>query len=118
LLCKQVYTVERYPSLYDTAGERFFQLGLPNIKRQVGDGTHGMPEDAPFDRIMVTAAAKDVPEALMQQLAPGGIMVVPLEERPGKQDLWRIVRDGQRVSREHLLPVRFVPLVEGVPDES
>lgn len=117
-LCKQLYTIERYRTLAETAGERFRQLGLGNITQQVGDGTLGMPEHAPFDRIIVTAAAKDMPPAYFDQLAPGGILVVPVEERPGKQDLWRITRDEHGFSHEHLIPVRFVPLVEGIPGES
>ena len=59
---------------------------------------------------MVTAAAREVPQPLLDQLAVGGLMVIPVEERPGKQDLWRITRDERGFSREHLLPVRFVPL--------
>jgi protein-L-isoaspartate(D-aspartate) O-methyltransferase len=116
-LCAQVYTIERYRSLAEVAAERFQRLGLANITQQVGDGTQGMPEYAPYDRIMVTAAAREVPETLLQQLAPGGIMVTPIEERPGKQDLWRLTRDDQGFAREHLIPVRFVPLVEGLPGE-
>ena len=116
-LCAQVYTIERYRSLAEVAAERFQRLGLANITQQVGDGTQGMPDYAPYDRIMVTAAAKEVPETLLQQLAPGGIMVVPVEERPGKQDLWRLTRGAQGFVREHLIPVRFVPLVEGLPGE-
>lgn len=116
-LCAEVYTIERFRSLAETAGERFIRLGLSNITQQIGDGTEGMPDYAPYDRIMVTAAARQAPEALLQQLRPGGIMVVPIEERPGLQALWRITRDGQGFAREHLLPVRFVPLVEGVPGE-
>ncbi|MFM8746414.1 MAG: protein-L-isoaspartate(D-aspartate) O-methyltransferase [Aestuariivirga sp.] len=114
-LCKDVYTIERFRSLAEAAEERFIRLGLFNITRQVGDGTEGMPEGAPFDRIMVTAAARQIPEALLQQLGPGGIMVAPVEERPGKQNLWRITRGEQGFTSEHLMPVRFVPLVEGLP---
>lgn len=116
-LCLHVYTIERYRSLSETAGERFSGLGLANITKEVGDGTLGMPGFAPFDRIIVTAAAKEVPQACLDQLANGGILVIPVEERPGHQDLWRITRDEQGFSHEHLLPVRFVPLVEGLPGE-
>lgn len=114
-LCSEIYTIERFRSLAETAGERFIRLGLSNIIQQVGDGTEGMPDHAPYDRIMVTAAARLVPETLLHQLAPGGIMVVPIEERPGHQALWRITRDEQGFAREQLIPVRFVPLVEGLP---
>ena len=116
-LARHVYTIERYATLAGTAGERFRRLGLGNITQQVGDGTLGMPDFAPFDRIMVTAAAREVPQAHLDQLAMGGILVLPVEERPGRQDLWRITRDAQGFSREHLLAVRFVPLVEGLPGE-
>ena len=116
-LCKRVYTVERYRTLADKAGERFKTLKLKNVTQSVGDGTEGWLRLAPFDRIIVTAAAKDVPRALLDQLEPGGIMVLPVEERAGKQDLYRITRSQSGFEREHLLPVRFVPLVEGMPKE-
>lgn len=116
-LAAQVFTIERYRSLAETAGERFRRLELTNITQQVGDGTLGMPDHAPFDRIIVTAAAKQVPQAYLDQLAIGGILVIPVEERPGKQDLWRITRDEQGFEHEHLTAVRFVPLVEGVPPQ-
>ena len=80
----------------------------------VGDGTKGWPKLAPFERIIVTSAAQEVPQALLDQLAVGGIMVIPLEERPGKQDLYRFTRTETGYEQERLLPVRFVPLVEGV----
>ncbi|MFN4143435.1 protein-L-isoaspartate(D-aspartate) O-methyltransferase [Aestuariivirga sp.] len=116
-LCRRVYTIERYRTLSEQAGERFRRLGLTNITQQVGDGSKGMPTLAPFDRIIVTAAAQEAPQALLDQLSPGGVMVVPLEERPGRQSLWRITRDEQGFAREHLTAVRFVPLVEGLPRE-
>jgi protein-L-isoaspartate(D-aspartate) O-methyltransferase len=114
-LCKRVYTVERYRTLADKAGEKFKALNLKNVTQTVGDGTKGWPQLAPYDRIIVTAAAKDVPQALLEQLVPGGIMVLPIEERAGKQDLYRITKTDAGFDRKHLLPVRFVPLVEGVP---
>jgi protein-L-isoaspartate(D-aspartate) O-methyltransferase len=116
-LCRRVYTIERYRTLAKAAGERFKALGLSNITQMVGDGMKGWPKQAPFDRIIVTAAAKDIPEALFNQLAIGGVMVLPLEEKPGAQKLWRVTRDEQGLEREELLPVRFVPLVEGVARE-
>lgn len=117
LLCRRVYTIERYRTLAAQAGERFKRLKLNNITQMVGDGSKGWPRQAPFQRIIVTAAAKEVPPALLDQLAVGGIMVIPLEEKPGKQDLYRITRTAEGFEREHLLPVRFVPLVEGVAKE-
>lgn len=116
-LAKRVYTIERYAALAETAAQHFAELGLTNITQRVGDGTLGMPEFAPFDRIMVTAAAKEVPRAYLDQMAPGSILVIPIEERPGRQSLWRITRDQQGFTDENLLPVRFVPLVEGLPGE-
>ena len=117
LLCRRVYTIERYRTLSLQAGERFKQLKLNNIIQLVGDGIKGWPQQAPFERIMVTAAAKELPKALVDQLAIGGIMIVPLEEKPGKQDLYRITRTADGHASEHLLPVRFVPLVEGLAKE-
>jgi protein-L-isoaspartate(D-aspartate) O-methyltransferase len=116
-LCLHVYTVERFRTLAESAKERFQTAGLMNITQKVGDGSLGFPEHAPYDRIMVTAAAREVPETLLAQLSPGGIMVLPLEERPGKQDLWRLRKDERGIEREHLLPVRFVPLVDGLPGD-
>ncbi len=83
----------------------------------VGDGTKGWPNQAPFDRIIVTAAATEIPPALLEQLSEGGIMIIPLESAPGKQDLVRVTRTADGHTEEHLLPVRFVPLVEGVAKE-
>jgi protein-L-isoaspartate(D-aspartate) O-methyltransferase len=117
-LARRVYTIERYATLAEAAAQRFAELGITNIIQRVGDGTLGMPDYAPFDRIMVTAAAKQVPQAFLDQMAPGSILVIPVEERPGRQSLWRITRDAQGFTHEHLLPVRFVPLVEGMPGES
>lgn len=117
-LCRRVYTIERYRTLAKEAEERFKALGLANITQMVGDGYKGWPKQAPFDRIIVTAAAKEVPQALADQLAIGGIMIIPLEEGPMNQELVRITRDEQGFAQERLLPVRFVPLVEGVARES
>jgi len=117
-LSRRVYTIERYRTLAKEAEERFKALGLANITQMVGDGYKGWPKQAPFDRIIVTAAAKDVPKALADQLAIGGIMIIPLEEGPLNQELVRITRDEQGFAQERLLPVRFVPLVEGVARES
>jgi protein-L-isoaspartate(D-aspartate) O-methyltransferase len=116
-LARRVYTIERYATLAEAAAQRFAELGITNITQRVGDGTLGMPEFAPFDRIMVTAAAREVPQAYLDQMAPGSILVIPIEERPGRQSLWRITRDQQGFEHQHLLPVRFVPLVEGLPGE-
>jgi len=116
-LCRRVYTIERYRTLSTQAAERFKTLKLTNITQMVGDGVKGWPKQAPFDRIIVTAAAAEVPPALLEQMAEGGIMIIPLDTAPGRQDLVRITRDAQGYERERLLPVRFVPLVEGVAKE-
>ncbi len=117
-LVRQVYTVERYRSLAQAAQERFRTLGLDNVLSRVGDGMRGWPEAAPFDRILVTAAAPDVPAALTEQLAPGGILVAPVGPS-GDQELRRYTRRGDDgIESEGLLPVRFVPLVPGVAPEN
>ena len=116
-LARRVYTIERYATLAESAAQRFSQLGITNITQRVGDGTLGLPDFAPYDRIMVTAAARQVPQPYLDQMAPGSILVIPIEERPGRQALWRITRDDQGFEHEQLLSVRFVPLVEGLPEE-
>jgi protein-L-isoaspartate(D-aspartate) O-methyltransferase len=116
-LCRRVYTIERYRTLAKAAGERFKKLGLANITQMVGDGTKGWPRQAPFERVIVTAAAKEMPQVLFEQLAIGGIMMIPIEEQQGYQNLCRITRDERGFEREELLPVRFVPLIEGVAKE-
>lgn len=113
-LCRRVVTIERYRTLAKQAEERFKALKLSNVTQIVGDGSKGWPQLAPFERIIVTAVAKQLPQALVDQLAVGGVMVIPMEERPGKQDLYRIRKTEDGVVQEHLLPVRFVPLVEGL----
>jgi protein-L-isoaspartate(D-aspartate) O-methyltransferase len=116
-LCRRVYTIERYRTLSREAEERFRALKLSNITAMVGDGLKGWPQQAPFDRIIVTAAARDIPEALIAQLAIGGIMILPVDAGPGRQELKRVVRGEDGIEVETLLPVRFVPLVEGVARE-
>jgi protein-L-isoaspartate(D-aspartate) O-methyltransferase len=117
-LCRRLYTIERYRTLAKSAEARFKELKIGNITQIVGDGMKGWPKQAPFDRIIVTAAAKEIPAPLLSQLTPDGIMVIPLEQRPGKQDLYRITRTGEGYDSEHLSAVRFVPLVPGVAKES
>ncbi len=116
-LCRRVYTIERYRTLLQDAELRFQQLGLSNVTAMVGDGTKGWPAQAPFDRIIVTAAAREIPRTLVEQLKPDGILVAPVDVGMGEQELVRVtIEDGKPVF-EHLLPVRFVPLVEGVARE-
>jgi protein-L-isoaspartate(D-aspartate) O-methyltransferase len=113
-LCRRVYTMERYRTLMKSAEQRFKQLRLANVTTILGDGNKGWPQQAPFDRIIVTAAAGKLPRKLLEQLAVGGIMIVPVEVSPGKQEMLRITRTDEGFDRESLLPVRFVPLVEGI----
>lgn len=112
-LCRRVYTIERYRSLLQEANQRFEQLRLYNITTRLGDGNKGWPEQAPFERIMVTAGAEVVPRVLAEQLADGGIMLVPVGPRE-EQQIVRVRRDGDDFAQDNLLPVRFVPLVDGV----
>ena len=113
-LCRRVYTIERYRSLLRQAEMRFRGLELHNIVTKLGDGYLGWPEQAPFERIIVTAAAAAVPEALKEQLAVGGIMVIPIGDSGTNQVVVRIRHSEEGFTSEELLPVRFVPLVEGV----
>jgi protein-L-isoaspartate(D-aspartate) O-methyltransferase len=113
-LSRRVYTIERYRALSEEAGRRFAHLKLSNITQMTGDGYRGWPAQAPFERIIVTAAADDIPPALESQLAVGGLMIIPLGTPQGEQDLYRITRTETGTERERLLPVRFVPLVEGM----
>ena len=119
-LCRRVYTIERYRTLLRDAVKRFDELHLHNITSKVGDGAAGWSEQAPFDRIIVTAAAPSIPQKLVEQLKPGGIMIVPVGITSGRgdQNLVRIERTEEGVVRNDLMPVRFVPLVEGVAKES
>lgn len=115
-LCRRVYTIERHRALLSEAEERFAALGFNNIVTRYGDGSMGWREQAPFSRIIVTAAAIDVPHVLLQQLDVGGIMVVPvgLEERT--QHLLRVRKTEDDVETEDLGLVRFVPLISDEED--
>jgi protein-L-isoaspartate(D-aspartate) O-methyltransferase len=112
LLARMVYTVERHKDLLLVAQERFTRLKLHNIQTQLGDGSKGWKSAAPFDRIIVTAAAHEVPAALLDQLAEGGIMVIPVGSDT-EQMLLRIEKTPEGITQQHLMGVRFVPLVEG-----
>lgn len=109
-LCREVWSVERDPVLAEEAEERLRELGLENVRLRVGDGSLGWPEGAPYDAVLVTAGAPDVPEALTDQLADGGRLVIPVGPREC-QTLVRIIRKGDRLESESLLECRFVPLV-------
>lgn len=116
-LCRRLYTIERHRSLSQEAEARFEQLRIRNITTRFGDGSKGWPEQAPFDRIIVTAAAIDIPPVLVDQLCMGGIMVVPIGDEQHDQRLVKVVRteDGTEIS--DLGWVRFVPFVEGEAPE-
>jgi|SRR5688572_13342174 protein-L-isoaspartate(D-aspartate) O-methyltransferase len=118
LICRRVYTIERHRALLTAAVRRFEQLRLANITTMLGDGLKGWPAQAPFERIIVTAAAQVLPETLLEQLAPGGIMIVPVDTNENRQELLRVTRGPKGVETERLLDVRFVPLVEGVARDS
>ena len=114
-LCRRLYTIERHRDLLQSAEARFRDLRLHNITARWGDGTKGWPESAPFDRIIVTAAGLEIPDSLTDQLAPGGIIIIPVGERTEVQRLVRIVADVDGLVCSDLGTVRFVPLVAGLP---
>ncbi len=118
-LVRRVYTVERHRDLLTTAEKRFAALNLHNLTTLCGDGYKGWPAQAPFDRILVTAAARLVPPDLVAQLSDeGGIMVLPVGDAAGlHQEVIRVRKEGTQFKSERLFPVRFVPLVEGVPKD-
>ncbi|MEE2567628.1 protein-L-isoaspartate(D-aspartate) O-methyltransferase [Hyphobacterium marinum] len=112
-LARRVYTVERYRTLAREAEARFAALKLTNIVTRVGDGSLGWPEQAPFDRIIVTAAAPERPDGLLDQLKAGGLAVVPVDREGGGQTLYRYEKTANGVTETALFDVRFVPLVKG-----
>ena len=116
-LARLVYTVERYRTLLSEAEGRIKKLGLLNVITKFGDGGEGWPEQAPFDRILVTAAAPGEPKTLLAQLKPSGVLVAPVGKGP-VQTLKRYTGDGQGgFDTEVLCDVRFVPLLDGVARE-
>jgi protein-L-isoaspartate(D-aspartate) O-methyltransferase len=112
-LCRRVYTVERWRELQKAAERRFARLGITNVTTIIGDGWLGWPPQAPFDRIIVTAAAVEPPPALIEQLKLGGRMLIPLGETRDTQYLVQIDKTQTGLNETSLLPVRFVPLVKG-----
>ncbi len=127
-LCRRVYTIERHRPLLKQAEARFRQLKLDNVVTKHGDGLMGWPEQAPFDRIVLSAAIAEVPLILIEQLKPGGALIAPVGTVPKSngfglpesfsQRLARIIRTEAGVEQELLLPVVFVPMVSGVPQEA
>ncbi len=113
-LARRVYTIDRHARLVQEARALFDALSLPNVTSLVGDGSFGLPDQAPFDRIIVTAAAEDPPGPLLAQLKPGGIMVVPVGQSDAVQTLIRVRKTQAGLEYDELRPVRFVPLLEGL----
>jgi len=107
-LVRHVFTIEMRPQLVEPARARLRQIGCANVTVRLGDGHDGWPEEAPFDAILVTAAPRETPQALLDQLAVGGRLVIPLGTL--EQELVRLTRREEGLDRETLLPVRFVPL--------
>jgi protein-L-isoaspartate(D-aspartate) O-methyltransferase len=114
LLARRVYTVDRHRRLVREAAELFRAHDLPNITAITADGSYGLPDQAPFDRILVTAAAEDPPGPLLAQLKIGGIMVLPVGQSDAVQSLIKVTRTEKGYDYDELRPVRFVPLVEGL----
>jgi protein-L-isoaspartate(D-aspartate) O-methyltransferase len=113
-LCRRLYSIERHRELHSSASQRFEALRLRNITTLLGDGWKGWAEQGPFDRIIVTAAADEIPQTLVDQLSIGGVMVAPIGEQYQDQEVLRIVRQEDGVFYDSLFPVRFVPMVRGL----
>ena len=112
-LVEKVYTVERIEPLASQARQRFRKLGIRNVRASYSDGTEGLPEFAPYDAIITTAAAEEIPEALLEQLSPhGGRLIIPVGGR-SRQTLVVVTRNDNTFEREDLDPVIFVPLLTG-----
>jgi len=121
-LCRMVYTIERHRPLLKAAQARFAALKLHNVVTGCADGLHGWPEQAPFDRIVLTAAVAEVPQILIDQLKPCGILLAPVRDPASaesiSQHLVKIMRTDGATMREPLIPVAFVPMVPGLPKEA
>ena len=113
-LARRVYTVDRHRRLVTEAQAVFDELGLTNVTAFPADGSRGLPDQAPFDRIIVTAAAEDPPGPLLAELKTGGIMVVPVGQSDHVQTLIKVTRTETGFDYEEIRPVRFVPLIEGM----
>ena len=116
-LAREVVSVERYRTLADAARERLKSLGYNNVEIVVGDGFAGVPGRAPYDRIIVTAAAETLPQTLLDQLAEDGIMILPLGSHEGSQHLIKLTKSQTGTRRENLIAVRFVPMLPGQAEE-
>ena len=116
-LAREVVSVERYRTLAEHARERLRAVGATNVEVVVGDGMEGAPDKAPFDRIIVTAAAETVPQPLLDQLADDGILLLPLGPHDGPQQIVKLTKSKDGIVRENLIAVRFVPLLAGQAQE-
>jgi protein-L-isoaspartate(D-aspartate) O-methyltransferase len=116
-LAREVVTIERYRTLAESARERLAVLDYKNVEVVAGDGIAGVPARAPYDRIIVTAAAESIPQTLVDQLAEGGVMLLPLGPHDGAQDIVKLTKSETELKRENLIPVRFVPLLPGQAKE-
>jgi len=124
-LCRRVYTIERHRPLLDQANARFKALKLENVVARHGDGFAGWPEQAPFDRIILSCAVQQVPPQLVEQLKPGGVLIAPVGNVPKSdefeglerfsQQLTKIIRTDGGMREEVLIPVVFVPMLPGLP---
>jgi protein-L-isoaspartate(D-aspartate) O-methyltransferase len=112
-LAGEVFTVERYRTLAEGARQKLAELGYDNVTVVVGDGLNGLPAHAPYDRIIVTAAAETIPQVLVDELAEGGVMVLPLGQHSGPQRIVKLTRGKEGVTQQDLIWVRFVPLLPG-----
>jgi len=127
-LCRKVYTIERHRALLGQAQARFRALKLDNIVTRHADGLEGWPEQAPFDRILLSAAVGEVPSILIEQLKPGGVLIAPVGAVPKSnefaptasfsQQLTKIMRSESGIEQTALIPVMFVPMVTGLPQEA
>ena len=120
-LCRMVYSIERHRPLLQAAEGRFKALKLHNVVTRHGDGLKGWPEQAPFDRIILTAVVPEIPAEILAQLKPGGILIAPVGQAPGSerfsQHLVKIMQTESGPKWDTLIPVIFVPMVPGVPKE-
>ena len=117
LLARRVYTVERHSLLVHSATQIFKRLDISNITTILSDGGYGLEQQAPFDRIIVTAASDDPPSSLLSQLKVGGIMIIPVGQSDNIQNLIKIAKTDKGYEYQDLQPVRFVPLVAGTEKE-
>ncbi|MDZ7851065.1 MAG: protein-L-isoaspartate(D-aspartate) O-methyltransferase [Halomonas sp.] len=113
-LVKELWSVERINALHRRAGSRLRLLEVHNTRLRLADGGHGWQEEAPFDVILLTACASELPGPLLAQLGEGGVLITPLAEEDGQQWLTRVCRSGDGFETQRLEAVRFVPLLEGV----